>query len=142
SSGGQMMTQDRVMQAGVRAWNLALFAFWLRGVLVYLVRCLLRGQFRSPKVAEKSGSWVVSRWIMDYGYWVIHLAGRPLVRWRVSPDSLTLCTLLLAVPASVSVYLGHFDVGGWLFIGAGILDILDGMVSRETAPCPGRFWTP
>jgi phosphatidylglycerophosphate synthase len=55
-----------------------------------------------------------------------------LIRLRVFPNSVTLASLCLSVIAAVALGMGFFDLGGWLFLLSGILDILDGRVARAT----------
>ena len=57
---------------------------------------------------------------------------RALIRYRVSPNLLTAFSVLLSFGAAVSLALGHFGRGGWLFLANGIVDIFDGRVARAT----------
>lgn len=55
-----------------------------------------------------------------------------LVRRRVHPNVLTTIGFLLALAAALAFFLGEVRVGGLVVLLAGVFDILDGKVARET----------
>jgi phosphatidylglycerophosphate synthase/putative flippase GtrA len=57
---------------------------------------------------------------------------RGLAYAKVPPNALTTLAFGLAAAAGIGVAVGRFALGGWLFLGAGALDFLDGRVARET----------
>jgi CDP-diacylglycerol---glycerol-3-phosphate 3-phosphatidyltransferase len=56
--------------------------------------------------------------------------GRGLGRMGVSPNVLTTLGLLLTAGATWAVANGHLVAGGWLLVGGGLMDLLDGSVAR------------
>ncbi len=112
-----------------------LFGYFMGGLLPFTWRCLQhRGlPFRDPHLEARRRSPLVPRWAMYYLVWAIAPLERALIRLQVFPNSVTLASLGLSLIAAVALGLGFFDLGGWLFLLSGILDILDGRVARATA---------
>jgi len=114
-------------------WSLIFsFAIWFVGLAFYAMRCALKGRSHYPKVEQRGGTWLLGRWLMEYGYWVFQILSRICIKLRIQPNTLTISSLVSACFAAVAIYHGWFGLGGWLFLGTGILDALDGMVARET----------
>ncbi len=110
----------------------AMFGVWFGALLYYYFRTRRQGRFQCEKVQEKGGTKLLGAFLMEFGYWAIHFLGRALVKSRISPNLLTLITIPLAISAAAAAYLGRFGLGGWLLLLAGIFDVLDGMVARES----------
>jgi CDP-diacylglycerol--glycerol-3-phosphate 3-phosphatidyltransferase len=110
---------------------LGAFGVWIAGLVIYALRSVTRGRYRSRRVEEMGGTRLLGSWLMEYGYWMIHGLGALFVRLRVGPNALTTISLLFAVASAATLYLGWFGLGGWLMIGAALFDLFDGMVARE-----------
>jgi phosphatidylglycerophosphate synthase/putative flippase GtrA len=54
------------------------------------------------------------------------------MRAGIPATAITTLSLLLAIGSAVAVSVGHFALGGWLFIFVGICDFLDGRVARSS----------
>src|SRR3712207_3096314 len=63
---------------------------------------------------------------------VIRLIVRGLALSRIHPNVLTFIGLLINVGAAVLLGTGKFFAAGLVIIGAGIFDMVDGRVARET----------
>lgn len=63
---------------------------------------------------------------------VIVLIVRALALSRIHPNVLTFIGLLVNIGAAVLLAFGHFRAAGGVIIGAGIFDMVDGRVARET----------
>lgn len=63
---------------------------------------------------------------------VIVLIVRGLALSKIHPNVLTFIGLLINVGAAVLLALGHFLSAGFVIIGAGLFDMVDGRVARET----------
>lgn len=61
-----------------------------------------------------------------------------LVRFGVQPISLTLSQLGMSVLAGIAYAAGCIFLGGWLVLGCGVLDLLDGSLARRTAQATVR----
>jgi CDP-diacylglycerol--glycerol-3-phosphate 3-phosphatidyltransferase len=55
-----------------------------------------------------------------------------LVRWNVSPNTLTTVGTLCTLTGSVAYGMGHIRTGGWIIGITAIFDVLDGTVARRT----------
>lgn len=112
---------------------LALLAYFLVALGWYAVRFRGGGIAVDHEVAERPASKLLGRWIRGYLVWFLSPYERALVRLGVSPSSITLASLAVAGGAAVALGSGRFALGGWLYLLAGILDILDGRVARATS---------
>lgn len=63
---------------------------------------------------------------------VIRLIVRGLALSKIHPNVLTFFGLLINVAAAVLLASGQFMSAGWVIIGAGLFDMVDGRVARET----------
>lgn len=63
---------------------------------------------------------------------VIRLIVRGLALSKIHPNVLTFVGLLINIGAAVLLAFGHFVSAGLVIIGAGIFDMVDGRVARET----------
>jgi CDP-diacylglycerol---glycerol-3-phosphate 3-phosphatidyltransferase len=63
---------------------------------------------------------------------IIVLIVRALALSKIHPNVLTFIGLLINVIAAVLLSTGQFTRAGWVIIGAGIFDMVDGRVARET----------
>lgn len=55
-----------------------------------------------------------------------------LVRRRVHPNVLTTLGFLVTLAAALAFFLGRVRLGGFIVLLAGVFDVLDGKVARET----------
>src|SRR5207302_7852045 len=93
---------------------LGLPALFVAGLLFFLARCAIEGMPRSPRIDKLAASRLVPRVILEYGYWFLQLPVRSLVALGVSPNSITLASLVLAGWAGLLFAGGRFTIGGWL----------------------------
>src|SRR5688572_33025132 len=63
---------------------------------------------------------------------IITLIVRALALSRIHPNILTFIGLLINIVAAVMLAAGQFRGAGYVIIGAGIFDMVDGRVARET----------
>src|SRR5438067_2520082 len=63
-------------------------------LIAFAVRCLRRGVPRAERIA--SGSQVVPRVLLEYGYWVMQVHVRLFIALRMSPNAVSLLSLVLA----------------------------------------------
>ena len=72
---------------------------------------------------------LVTKWLWPIpAFWATHLC----VRWKISPNQVTLFSLLLAIFAGVAFWYGYYACGlvmGWLMT---FLDTVDGKLARVT----------
>ena len=63
---------------------------------------------------------------------IIRLIVRGLALSRIHPNVLTFFGLLINVGAAVLLARGQFFAAGWVIVGAGLFDMVDGRVARAT----------
>ena len=56
---------------------------------------------------------------------------RALIRWGVSPNTITTAGALVVIASAVAFGMGKVHLGGALLLASGIFDILDGQVARN-----------
>jgi CDP-diacylglycerol--glycerol-3-phosphate 3-phosphatidyltransferase len=109
-----------------------LFAYFLGAVPLFWIHVRRKGIDREDRIEKRRPSRVLPKWIIYYLLWAIAPIERVLVRARVSPNMLTFLGLLVSCAAAGAVSHGFFDIGGWLYLFVGIIDIFDGRVARAT----------
>lgn len=112
--------------------TVVVFGLWAVGLVIYAIRTTIKGRFQNHRVTQMGGTRLLNTWTMEYGYWMIHGVGNTFIKYRVNPNLITAVSLVMALASGVALYFGWFGEGGWLMIGAALLDVLDGWVARET----------
>jgi len=80
---------------------------------------------------DMAGQWEGMRdWIIARYYRFLEVLMGPLARRGISPNSLTVLSLVLSVLAGVLFATGMFLAGGIVLVVAGILDTMDGTIAR------------
>jgi CDP-diacylglycerol--glycerol-3-phosphate 3-phosphatidyltransferase len=118
------------------------FTYFLGGVPVYWLHQRRVGIVRDPRIEARRPSLLIPKWLIYYLLWVIAPVESALIRWRVSPNALSTAGLLLSLVAGAVLAQGWFDIGGWLYLFVGIIDLFDGRVARATgrSSAAGAFW--
>ncbi len=104
-------------------------------VVSFAVFCLLSATGRPPRVTGMEGrdyTDVVGPFVIRWMLWVLHPIEAVFVRLRVAPNVLTFTSLLVCAGAGIAIALGFLATGAWLYVFAGLLDILDGRLARAT----------
>ena len=128
--------------AEVRFWTsmspaLVFSAYFLIGLLVYALRYAVRGAYRDPEMEARQPTPFANMWIRLYFAWLMQPLWRLLLRTGLPPLAVTTLSALLALGSGISLAAGRFALGGWLYIFAGICDVLDGRLARarnQTSP--------
>lgn len=104
-------------------------------VLSFAVYCVLCATGRPPRVAGIAGrnyTDVVGPFVIRWMLWVLQPVEQMFVRLRVAPNVLTFTSLLVCAGAGFAIADGLLATGAWLYVLAGLLDILDGRLARAT----------
>jgi CDP-diacylglycerol---glycerol-3-phosphate 3-phosphatidyltransferase len=112
--------------------TLGIFGIWAIGLIAFAIRTATKGRYHVSRVEQMGGTRLLGAWLMEYGYWMNRGLANFFIKLRVSPDVLTLISLLIAIGSAVLLYTGWFGLGGWLMIYAALFDVLDGQVARAT----------
>jgi CDP-diacylglycerol---glycerol-3-phosphate 3-phosphatidyltransferase len=101
------------------------------GVLfAYAIRSLTIGRAIDARVARETGTILLGRFPIEAIHWAARGAGFFLVRCKVSPDTLTLMSLVITLASLPLAATGHHLVAGCVFVFGAAFDALDGIVAR------------
>ena len=125
------------LSATARVWTamapgLVICAYFLLGLAIYIVRCLVKGPYRDPEFEARKESVLASLWFRLYFIWLMQPLWKLVVRTAVPPTAVTTLSVLFSVASGISLAAGRFALGGWLYIFSGVLDVLDGRLARAT----------
>src|SRR5581483_9935031 len=84
------------------------------------------------RIDADGGSALLGRQAMGAGYWALQPAGRWLASAGITPDAITLASLVPGLGAGVALGFGHLGLGALLASLGFLGDALDGMVARAT----------
>jgi CDP-diacylglycerol--glycerol-3-phosphate 3-phosphatidyltransferase len=106
--------------------------FWIVSFIYFCIRSAIVGMPRTARIDKIAKSPYLPRIIMEFGYWMFTLPIKALLLLRVTPNMLTIGSLVVTVFAAVFMGLGHFSFGGWALFLAFMMDAWDGIIARET----------
>ena len=109
----------------------ALFVLAFAGVLfAYGIRTRLVGRAIDARVAREPGTILLGRFPIEAMHWAARAAGLFFVRCKVSPDVLTMTSLLITMGSLPLSATGHHLFAGCVFVFGAAFDALDGIVAR------------
>jgi len=117
----------RTAKALLPPCGLALFLFATMGV--FAVRCATVGRPRTPYIDARRAA-PIWKWWMEWWVWLWGPVERACLELRVTPNAITLASAVFAGTAAVLLGLGRLSAGGWLYLFAASLDLVDGRVAR------------
>ncbi len=98
-------------------------------VVAFIVYCGLYAAGRVRKIPGVKHNELFGPFIASYLVWLIGPVER-LLLGRVSPNLVTVLSVVLCGITGVAIALGHLSGAVWLYAVAGILDVLDGRLAR------------
>lgn len=127
------MVWQKASPLAIETW----FALALLGLIVgvfsaYAVRTAVVGRKPDPRVVREGGSILLGAWVMEAFYWAIRAVGRAMVKTGLSPDALTITSLVVTLGSIPAAAAGDFGLAGVLLIVGSVFDAFDGIVARET----------
>jgi phosphatidylglycerophosphate synthase len=99
--------------------------------LTFAVYCVMCAMGRTPVLPNVKHNQLLGPFMARFLIWLIHPLERLLIG-RVSPNVITATSLLLCGITGAAAALGHLAGAVWLYVFAGILDVLDGRLARMT----------
>ncbi len=111
---------------------LVLFAVVILITLAYGVRVILKGHAHFDRVERQGGSPLLSKNIMELGYWFFQPLGRLLVFCKISANQISWGSFTFGLLAGCCLAFGHFGSGSVFATLSAVMDSLDGMVARLT----------
>src|SRR5262249_24557667 len=97
-----------------------------------LVRSAIVGRRRHVRADADGGSVFLRKPLMEMVYWVLEPIIDFLAAIRVTPNMVTLFSLVPAAGAGVALGFGWFGIASVLAVMATFCDILDGLLARKT----------
>jgi phosphatidylglycerophosphate synthase len=111
------------------AW--LMLALFIGGFGGYALRAARHGRLRNARTEADGGSVFVGKPAMETAYWLLG----PVLGWvaalGVTPNAVTLFSLLPAAGAGVALAYGWFGLGAVLATVAQFADIIDGLLARK-----------
>ena len=96
----------------------------------YGLRVAAKGRVHFDRLDRQGGSRLLSKGVMELGYWILEPVARLLVFLGIPPNNVSWASLGFGFIAGVCLALGHFGFGAIFATISGLLDSLDGMVAR------------
>jgi len=116
-------------------------AFFAVPFAVHLVR-VRRGDVRLPPARPGgAGARLFGPLFVSYYYWLLRPLFRAAERSGVTPNQVTLLSLVAAGAGALAIATGHFALASALVVGGGTLDMVDGHLARtkNMATSAGAF---
>jgi CDP-diacylglycerol---glycerol-3-phosphate 3-phosphatidyltransferase len=106
--------------------------FFFSQLGVYLLRSAIIGRRRHARADADGGSVFLNKRTMEMVYWILDPVIDFLAALRITPNMVTLFSLLPAAGAGVALAFGWFGLASLLAVVATFCDILDGLLARKT----------
>jgi phosphatidylglycerophosphate synthase/putative flippase GtrA len=133
---GNLSAVERVWSALAPA--ILVTAYFVLGLVAYVVRWLVVGPYSDPGLERRDAGSLAGMSVRGYFGWVMFPAWVVISRANLPPHALSTLSVLLAAAAGVALGNGRFALGGWLYVFAGIVDLIDDRLARgRAAPAPG-----
>jgi len=97
----------------------------------YAVRVAVAGRALDPRVQRESSTVLLGRFPIEAFHWALRGVGRTVSRTGVSPDTLTLISLVVSCASLPLAALGLLPAAGAALLFGAAFDALDGIVARE-----------
>ena len=122
--------------------SIAETSFFVSALLIYLLRSALVGRVRHARTEADGGSVFVNKTTMEMVYWILDPMISFIASLRITPNMVTLGSLIPAAGAGVAIGFGWFGTGALLAIFATFGDIIDGLLARKMglSSDTGELW--
>ncbi|HET7545254.1 MAG TPA: CDP-alcohol phosphatidyltransferase family protein [Polyangiaceae bacterium] len=97
----------------------------------YAVRVATAGRALDARVQRESSTVLLGRFPIEAFHWALRGVGRKVSRTGVSPDTLTLISLLISAASLPLAAIGRLPAAGACLLFGSAFDALDGIVARE-----------
>jgi len=117
-----------------------LILFLLATMAVFAVRCATVGRPHTPYIEARHVAPIL-KWWMEWWVWLWGPVERACLKLGVTPNAITLTSTALTGVAAALLGMGRLSSGGWLYLAAASLDLVDGRVARAqgTSSKAGAF---
>ncbi len=127
---GDLTSSERIWTAAAPA--VLLGSYFFVGFMIYGIRVAMKGKFHDAEIESRGSTPILGMWARNYFAWVMQPVWLFFAKFEIPPNAVTTLSVLLACAAGVSVAMGRFALGGWLYIFAGVCDFVDGRLARTT----------
>lgn len=107
-------------------------AYMLIAFAYFCVRWTLGKRPEVDGADRRKYSEIIGPLLTSYFLWIIRPIERAFIAARISPNALTMVSLVLCAGSGVAVASGYLALSAWCYIFAGTLDVLDGRLARAT----------
>lgn len=111
---------------------LILFAIAGLVILAYGVRVTFKGQAHYDRVEKQGGSFLLSKSVMEIGYWFFQPLARLLIFCHCTANQISWGSCIFGLIAGFCLAFGHFGSGAVFASISAVMDSLDGIVARMT----------
>jgi CDP-diacylglycerol--glycerol-3-phosphate 3-phosphatidyltransferase len=106
------------------------FFFLLAGA--YALRSVIAGRVRHARTDADGGSLFLNKSTMEMVYWILDPIISFIAALRITPNMVTLFSLVPAAGAGVAIGFGWFGLASVLAVMSTFCDIIDGLLARKT----------
>lgn len=126
---GSVGSIDNVVIATSILPAVVLVLYFVGGFLLYLYKTKMGG-CPDREMRERGSSLILGPFVRDFFAWLMGPLLRLLLASGLPANFVTTVALLLALGSGTALSMGYFALGGWLFLGSGFFDFLDGRIAR------------
>lgn len=113
-------------------------AYLAMAAVTLVVRNLVADPFRDEETTARGASAILPMALRQFFIWSLEPLWR-LVRWSGIPaHAVTTAAALWGIGSGVAAAGGDLALAGWLYLGAGLFDVLDGRVARHAGTAGPR----
>jgi phosphatidylglycerophosphate synthase len=110
---------------------LVLGSCFFLGLMWFAARVMRRGFPELPDADRRGATAIATPFLTRYVLWFLTPIERALAAWRIAPTAITMMALFVSAVSGVLAANERLAAAAWLYLGAGMLDILDGRVARR-----------
>lgn len=98
----------------------------------YFIKLKLFGHESYERVDKQGGSKLLSKNIMEMGYWMFIPLGDFCIKYKISPNQITWTSSFIGFLSALFLSVGLFGIAAVLLAVSSTMDGLDGLVARKT----------
>lgn len=99
-------------------------------VVAYSIRVALKGRAQFDRVDRQGGSALLGKGLMEMAYWALQPFAKLFIFLHITPNMITILSLILGLVAGACLAVGHFGSGAVFAALSALLDAMDGLVAR------------
>ena len=100
--------------------------------IAYTIKLKLSGHESYSRVDKQGGSKLLSKSIMEMGYWMFQPIADVCIKYKITPNQITWASSFIGFLSAVFISTGMFGIAATLLAVSSTMDGLDGLVARKT----------